>query len=102
MRPADVKVGDDTRSSVLTKLGSPTATSTFDKDVWFYMSQFRTQTSFYDPKTIQRDITAISFDHDTAAGEGGRQLHPEGRPGDRLQHPRDADPRPRNDACWSS
>lgn len=65
VRPGDVKVGVDTRSSVLTKLGSPTATSTFDKDVWFYMSQFRTQTSFYNPKTIQRDITAISFDHDT-------------------------------------
>src|SRR3984957_20948088 len=65
IHPGAVKVGQDTRSSVLTKLGSPTATSTFDKDVWFYMSQFRTQTSFYDPKTIQRDVTAIVFDHDT-------------------------------------
>ena len=65
VRPADVKVGQDTRSSVLTKLGSPTATSTFDKDVWFYMSQFRTQTSFYNPKTTRRDVTAIAFDHDT-------------------------------------
>jgi outer membrane protein assembly factor BamE (lipoprotein component of BamABCDE complex) len=65
VRPGDVKVGEDTRSSVLTKLGSPTATSTFDKNVWFYMSQFRTQTSFYNPKTIQRDVTAISFDADT-------------------------------------
>jgi outer membrane protein assembly factor BamE (lipoprotein component of BamABCDE complex) len=65
VRPADVKVGQDTRSSVLTKLGSPTATSTFDKNVWFYMSKFRTQTSFYNPKTIQRDVTAISFDADT-------------------------------------
>jgi outer membrane protein assembly factor BamE (lipoprotein component of BamABCDE complex) len=65
VHPADVKVGADTRSTVLEKLGSPTATSTFDKDVWFYMSQFRTQTSFYDAKTTQRDVTAISFDHDT-------------------------------------
>jgi len=65
VRPADVKVGADTRSTVLEKLGSPTATSTFDKDVWFYMSQFRTQTSFYNPKTIRREVTAISFDHDT-------------------------------------
>jgi outer membrane protein assembly factor BamE (lipoprotein component of BamABCDE complex) len=65
VHPADVKVGQDTRSTVLTKLGSPSATSTFDKNVWFYMSQFRTQTSFYNPKTIQRDVTAISFDPDT-------------------------------------
>ena len=64
-RPADVKVGQDTRSTVLAKLGSPTATSTFDKDVWFYMSQIRTQTSFYNPKIIARNVVAIAFDHDT-------------------------------------
>jgi outer membrane protein assembly factor BamE (lipoprotein component of BamABCDE complex) len=64
-KPQDVKVGQDTRSTVLTKLGSPTATSTFDKDVWFYISQLRSQTSFYMPKTIHRDVVAIAFDHDT-------------------------------------
>jgi outer membrane protein assembly factor BamE (lipoprotein component of BamABCDE complex) len=64
-KPQDVKVGEDTRSTVLTKLGSPTATSTFDKDVWFYISQLRSQTSFYQPKTIHRDVVAIAFDHDT-------------------------------------
>jgi outer membrane protein assembly factor BamE (lipoprotein component of BamABCDE complex) len=64
-RPADVKIGEDTRSTVLAKLGSPTATSTFDKDVWFYMSQLRTQTSFYQPKIAARDVVAIAFDHDT-------------------------------------
>ncbi|HEY1749811.1 MAG TPA: outer membrane protein assembly factor BamE [Caulobacteraceae bacterium] len=65
VRPADVKVGQDTRSTVLAKLGSPTAQSTFDKDTWFYISQLRSQTSYYTPRTIQRDVTAISFDHDT-------------------------------------
>ncbi|MFI4936775.1 MAG: outer membrane protein assembly factor BamE, partial [Caulobacterales bacterium] len=64
-RPADVKIGEDSRSSVLTKLGSPTATSTFDKDVWFYISQLRSQTSFYRPKVATRSVVAISFDHDT-------------------------------------
>jgi outer membrane protein assembly factor BamE (lipoprotein component of BamABCDE complex) len=64
-KPQDVKVGADTRSTVLSKLGSPTATSTFDKDVWFYISQLRSQTSFYTPKTIKRDVVAIAFDHDT-------------------------------------
>jgi outer membrane protein assembly factor BamE (lipoprotein component of BamABCDE complex) len=65
VKPSDVKVGVDTRSTVLEKLGSPTTTATFDKDTWFYMSQLRSQTSFYPTKTIQRDVTAISFDHDT-------------------------------------
>ena len=65
VRPADVKAGLDTRSTVLAKLGSPTATSTFDKDIWFYMSQTRTQTAYYRPKVIKRDVVAISFDHVT-------------------------------------
>jgi outer membrane protein assembly factor BamE (lipoprotein component of BamABCDE complex) len=65
-RPADVKVGEDNRTTVLSKLGSPTVTSTFDKDVWFYMSQTRNQTSFYRPRVTKRDIVAIAFDHTTA------------------------------------
>jgi len=65
VRPADIKVGTDTRSTVLQKLGSPTAQSTFDKDTWFYMSQLRSQTAFYNARTVQRDVVAISFDHDT-------------------------------------
>ena len=65
VRPGDVKVGEDTRSSVLTKLGSPTATSTFDKNTWFYISQLRSQTSFYVPKTVSRNVVAIAFDPDT-------------------------------------
>ena|SRR5579863_1359000 len=65
VRPADVKVGEDTRSSVLTKLGSPTATSTFDKNTWFYISQLRSQTSYYRPKTVSRNVVAIGFDPDT-------------------------------------
>jgi outer membrane protein assembly factor BamE (lipoprotein component of BamABCDE complex) len=65
VKPADIKVGVDTRSTVLSKLGSPTAMSTFDKDVWFYMSQNRSQTAYYSARTISRDVVAIAFDHDT-------------------------------------
>ncbi|MFI4973990.1 MAG: outer membrane protein assembly factor BamE [Caulobacterales bacterium] len=64
-KPADVKVGVDTRSTVLSKLGSPTATSTFDKNIWFYMDQTRNQTSFYRPHIVKRDIVAVAFDPDT-------------------------------------
>jgi outer membrane protein assembly factor BamE (lipoprotein component of BamABCDE complex) len=63
--PRDVKVGQDTRSSVLAKLGTPTATSTFDKNTWFYMSQVSSKTSFYHPRLVKRDIVAIAFDKGT-------------------------------------
>ncbi|MEO7027104.1 MAG: outer membrane protein assembly factor BamE [Caulobacteraceae bacterium] len=60
--PADLKVGEDTRSTVMAKLGSPTATSTFDKDTWFYLSQATNKTGFYRPRVTRRDIVAVDFD----------------------------------------
>jgi len=62
VNPGDIKVGDDTRSTVLAKLGTPTATSTFDKDTWYYMDQIVNRTSFYNPRMSRRDVVAISFD----------------------------------------
>jgi outer membrane protein assembly factor BamE (lipoprotein component of BamABCDE complex) len=59
--PADVKVGKDTRSAVLARLGSPTATATLDKDTWFYLSQAATKSGFYKPRLTRRDVIAISF-----------------------------------------
>ncbi len=59
--PADVKVGEDTRATVLAHLGSPTATSTFDKDTWYYLSQTVNKTGFYHPSVSKRDVIAIAF-----------------------------------------
>jgi outer membrane protein assembly factor BamE (lipoprotein component of BamABCDE complex) len=62
--PSEVKVGEDTRSTVQSKLGSPTAVSTFDKNTWFYISQTSERTGFYRPRATKRDVTAISFAKD--------------------------------------
>lgn len=59
--PADVKAGEDTRATVLARLGSPTAVSTFDKDTWYYISQVSARTAFYHPRVNKRDVTAITF-----------------------------------------
>jgi len=59
--PSDVKVGEDTRSTVLARLGSPTAVSTFDKDTWYYITQVSSHTAFYHPRVNKRDVVAISF-----------------------------------------
>jgi outer membrane protein assembly factor BamE (lipoprotein component of BamABCDE complex) len=63
--PTDVKVGTDTRDTVLARLGSPTATATFDKNTWFYISQVSNKTAFYHPRVLRRSIVAIQFDKDT-------------------------------------
>jgi outer membrane protein assembly factor BamE (lipoprotein component of BamABCDE complex) len=59
--PTEIKVGEDTRSTVQSKLGSPTAVSTFDKNTWFYLAQTSERTGFYRPRVIHRDVTAIVF-----------------------------------------
>jgi outer membrane protein assembly factor BamE (lipoprotein component of BamABCDE complex) len=61
-KPADLKVGEDTKSSVLSRLGSPSTVSTFDPNVWFYITQVSEHQAFYQSKTIRRDVVAVSFD----------------------------------------
>ncbi|MDO8297062.1 MAG: outer membrane protein assembly factor BamE [Caulobacter sp.] len=62
VNPADIKTGDDTKSTVLGKLGSPSAKSTFDPNVWFYMSQVTDRVAFYQPRVAARNVFAITFD----------------------------------------
>jgi outer membrane protein assembly factor BamE (lipoprotein component of BamABCDE complex) len=63
--PKDVAVGTDTKSTVRGKLGSPSATSTFDPNVWFYMNQVKERVAFRRPHVVARNVTAISFNKET-------------------------------------
>ena len=56
-----MKVGED-KSAVVGRLGSPSTVSTFDPNTWFYITQVTQTQSFYMPRTIRRDVVAISFD----------------------------------------
>jgi outer membrane protein assembly factor BamE (lipoprotein component of BamABCDE complex) len=66
-RPADVKIGEDTKSTVSAKLGSPSVTSTFDPNVWYYISQMTDRVAFYKPRVARRDVVAITFNKETEA-----------------------------------
>jgi outer membrane protein assembly factor BamE (lipoprotein component of BamABCDE complex) len=63
--PKDVKIGTDTKSTVRGRLGSPSATGTFDNDTWFYMNQMKSRVAFKRPEIIARNVTAITFDKDS-------------------------------------
>lgn len=64
-KPADSKVGVDTKSTVLETLGSPSVISTFDPNVWFYMSQRTDQMSFHAVRVVRRSVIQITFDKDS-------------------------------------
>jgi len=61
----DVKVGTDTKSTVRGKLGTPSTVSTFDPNVWFYVSQIKQRVAFRRPTVTSRAITAITFNKDS-------------------------------------
>ena len=71
--PKEVKVATDTKSTVRGKLGSPSATSTFDPNIWYYIDQTKETISFKRPTTTRRDITAIVFNKETEAVESVNQ-----------------------------
>lgn len=67
--PADIKPGEDTRSTVLAQLGSPSTEGLFDNNIWFYYSDIQERFAFYKPKMIERSIVAITFGEDDAVEE---------------------------------
>jgi len=68
-KPSDIKPGEDTRSTVLAELGTPSTKSLFDDNTWIYMSELQEQIAFYHPKVKTRKVTAISFGTDDKVEE---------------------------------
>lgn len=64
VKPAEVKVAADTKSTVLERIGSPSAKSTFDENTWFYVTQSVERVAFYRPRVTKRDVVAVSFGPD--------------------------------------
>jgi outer membrane protein assembly factor BamE (lipoprotein component of BamABCDE complex) len=60
----DVKAGVDTKATVLSRLGTPSTTSSFDQESWYYMSAAQSRIAFFDPKTTERSVLAIRFGKD--------------------------------------
>lgn len=67
--PRDIQAGTDTKTTVRTKLGSPSATSTFDDNLWFYIAEVKERVAFRKPRVTQREIVAVSFNKETEAVE---------------------------------
>ncbi|MEW5683314.1 MAG: outer membrane protein assembly factor BamE [Pseudomonadota bacterium] len=63
--PGDLAIGVDTKSTARQKLGSPSMTSTFDPNIWFYISQVKSRAAFRRPQITQRSVIALAFDRET-------------------------------------
>lgn len=67
--PADIAPGEDTRSTVLARLGSPSTKSVFDDNTWFYMSSQYSSIAYFKPRITEREIVAIKFGEDDVVDE---------------------------------
>lgn len=61
VKPADIAVDTDTKNTVMTKLGTPSAVSTFEDNVWYYISQTTERYTYNQPQVSQRSVTEITF-----------------------------------------
>jgi outer membrane protein assembly factor BamE (lipoprotein component of BamABCDE complex) len=59
--PRDIVTGTDTKSTVLAQLGSPSAVSTIEDNIWYYISQTTERYTYNRPQVAQRSVTAITF-----------------------------------------
>ena len=67
--PTEIEPGEDTRSTVLARLGSPSTKSVFDDNTWFYMSSQYSSIAYFKPKITEREIVAIKFGEDDVVDE---------------------------------
>jgi outer membrane protein assembly factor BamE (lipoprotein component of BamABCDE complex) len=57
-----IKTGNDTKTSVQSRLGYASTTATFGNDSWYYISSTEKQVAFFAPTVLKRQILAVYFD----------------------------------------
>jgi outer membrane protein assembly factor BamE (lipoprotein component of BamABCDE complex) len=61
-RLEQIHEGISRKADVADLLGSPTATGTFDPNVWYYIGQRTEKVAFYPPEVVDRQVLAMQFD----------------------------------------
>lgn len=59
---AEIKPQQTTREEVLQKLGSPTSTSDFGTQTWYYIYAKREVRAFLKPEVVEQKVVSIEFD----------------------------------------
>jgi outer membrane protein assembly factor BamE (lipoprotein component of BamABCDE complex) len=61
-RLAEVKPGTTTKEQVVKILGTPSSASTFDDNVWYYISRKTEQIAFLSPTVLDQQVYVVNFD----------------------------------------
>lgn len=60
----EITPGISTRTNVLKSLGSPTTTSPFDDNVWYYIGQKMEKKGIFDPKVTEEKVVVVAFNEE--------------------------------------
>lgn len=61
-RLTEIHPGTTTRDQVAKILGTPSSTSVFDNNSWYYISRKTKKLAFLDPDTIDQQVYVVNFD----------------------------------------
>jgi len=59
---AQIQPGATTKEQVVKILGTPSSASTFDDDVWYYISRKTKQVAFFSPTVLDQQVYIVDFD----------------------------------------
>jgi outer membrane protein assembly factor BamE (lipoprotein component of BamABCDE complex) len=59
---AEIQPGVTTKEQVVKILGTPSSASTFDDDVWYYISRKTKQIAFFSPTVLDQQVYIVDFD----------------------------------------
>ncbi len=60
-----IKVGEDGRADIISKIGRPSTTGTFEADEeWYYISRSTETRAFFAPKAVNQNVMVLSFNAD--------------------------------------
>ncbi|MDX2113052.1 MAG: outer membrane protein assembly factor BamE [Alphaproteobacteria bacterium] len=57
-----VITGSTTRDDILANFGSPSATSSFGDETWYYISARRETVAFFAPETVEQQVVRVVFE----------------------------------------
>jgi outer membrane protein assembly factor BamE (lipoprotein component of BamABCDE complex) len=77
---AEIHPGSTTKEQVVRILGSPSSASTFDDNVWYYISRRVKQVAFFSPTVLDQQVYIVNFDDKGMVKDLGHKTLADGRP----------------------
>ena len=77
-RLAEIQPGTTTKEQVVKILGSPSSTSTFNDDTWYYISRKTKQVAFLSPAILDQQVYIVDFDDKGVVKDVGHRTMADG------------------------